>query len=35
MVSAARSSGSSEWMLVLPQARASIWASMVSVCRKL
>ena len=25
MVSAARSSGSSEWMLVLPQARAIIW----------
>ena len=35
MVSAARSSGSSEWMLVLPQARAIIWHSMVSVCRKL
>ena len=34
-VSAARSSGSSEWMSVLPQARAMSWTSMVSVCRKL
>ena len=35
MVSAARSSGSSEWTLVLPQARAIIWHSMASECRKL
>ena len=35
MVRAARSSGSSEWMLVLPQARAIICASMVRQCRKL
>ena len=35
IVSAARSSGSSEWILVLPQARANSCASMVSVCRKL
>ena len=33
-VRAARSSGSSEWTLVLPQARANIWHSMVSVCKK-
>ena len=34
-VSAQRSSGSSEWMFVLPHARASICTSSVSVCRKL
>ena len=35
IVSAARSSGSSECTLVLPQARASIWHSIVRVWRKL
>mgnify|MGYP000187398128 CR=1 FL=1 len=34
-VSAQRSSGSREWMFVLPQARASICISSVRVCRKL
>jgi hypothetical protein len=34
-VSAARSSGSSEWMFVFPHARAIICVSSVSVWRKL
>ena len=34
-VSAARSSGSSEWMFVFPHARAISWTSSVSVWRKL
>ena len=34
-VSAHRSSGSSEWTFVFPQARAIICISSVSVCRKL